>query len=57
MTDERDAEGNLLPDVQRLTKIVKFVRSTSLDEIPQLLNVIENNISLVLTINPASSPA
>ena len=57
MTDERDAEGNLLPDVQRLTKIGKFVRSTSLDEIPQLLNVIENNISLVLTINPASSPA
>ncbi|WP_371690031.1 sugar transferase [Macellibacteroides fermentans] len=57
MTDERDAEGNLLPDVQRLTKIGKFVCSTSLDEIPQLLNVIENNISLVLTINPASSPA
>ena len=57
MTDERDAEGNLLPDIQRLTKIGKFVRSTSQDEIPQLLNVIENNISLVLTINPASSPA
>ena len=57
MTDERDAEGNLLPDAERLTKIGKFVRSTSLDEIPQLLNVIENNISLVLTINPASSPA
>ena len=57
MTDERDSEGNLLPDAERLTKIGKFVRSTSLDEIPQLLNVIENNISLVLTINPASSPA
>ena len=57
MTDERDAEGNLLPDALRLTKTGKLVRSTSLDEIPQLLNVIENNISLVLTINPASSPA
>ena len=57
MTDERDSEENLLPDAERLTKIGKFVRSTSLDEIPQLLNVIENNISLVLTINPASSPA
>lgn len=47
MTDERDAEGNLLPDAQRLTKIGKFVRSTSLDEIPQLLNVIRGDMSLI----------
>ena len=47
MTDERDAEGNLLPDAQRLTKIGKFVRSTSLDEIPQLLNVIKGDMSLI----------
>ena len=57
MTDERDAERNLLPGAQHLTRIGKLVRSTSLDEIPQLLNVIENYISLVLTINPTSSPA
>ena len=38
MTDERDAEGNLLPDEQRLTKVGKFVRSTSIDELPQLVN-------------------
>ena len=47
MTDERDAEGNLLPDAQRLTKIGKLVRSTSLDEIPQLLNVIKGDMSLI----------
>ena len=47
MTDERDAEGNLLPDAQRLTKIGKFIRSTSLDEIPQLLNVIKGDMSLI----------
>ena len=47
MTDERDAEGNLLLDAQRLTKIGKFVRSTSLDEIPQLLNVIKGDMSLI----------
>ncbi len=47
MTDERDAEGNLLPDAERLTKIGKFVRSTSLDEIPQLLNVIKGDMSLI----------
>ena len=39
MTDERDAEGNLLPDETRLTKVGKFVRSTSIDELPQLINV------------------
>ncbi|WP_019539659.1 sugar transferase [Proteiniphilum acetatigenes] len=47
MTDERDASGNLLPDKERLTKVGCFVRSTSLDEIPQLLNVIKGDMSLI----------
>ena len=47
MTDQRDASGNLLPDAERLTKVGKFVRSTSLDEIPQLLNVIKGDMSLI----------
>ena len=47
MNDRRDASGNLLPDAQRLTKVGKFVRSTSLDEIPQLLNVIKGDMSLI----------
>jgi len=47
MTDEKDADGNLLHDALRLTKIGKFVRSTSLDEIPQLLNVLKGDMSLV----------
>ena len=47
MTDKRDTSGNLLPDSQRLTPIGRFVRSTSLDEIPQLLNVIKGDMSLV----------
>lgn len=47
MTDERDGNGNLLPDEKRLTRIGKFVRSTSLDEIPQLLNVIKGDMSLI----------
>lgn len=47
MTDERDADGNILPDAQRLTKIGKFVRSTSIDELPQLINVFKGNMSLV----------
>ena len=47
MTDERDASGNLLPDAERLTSVGKFVRSTSLDEIPQLLNVIKGDMSLI----------
>lgn len=47
MTDERDSNGNLLPDAVRLTKIGKFVRSTSLDEIPQLLNVMKGDMSLI----------
>ena len=47
MTDERDAEGNLLPDEQRLTKVGKFVRSTSIDELPQLINVLKGDMSLI----------
>ena len=47
MNDRKDASGNLLPDAQRLTKVGKFVRSTSLDEIPQLLNVIKGDMSLI----------
>ena len=47
MTDERDAEGNLLPDAQRLTKVGKFVRSTSIDELPQLINVFKGDMALI----------
>lgn len=47
MTDQRDKNGKLLPDAKRLTKIGSFVRKTSLDEIPQLLNVIKGDMSLV----------
>ena len=47
MTDERDASGNLLPDAERLTGVGRFVRSTSLDEIPQLINVIKGDMSLI----------
>lgn len=47
MTDERDAEGKLLPDAQRLTKVGKLVRSTSIDELPQLWNVLKGDMSLV----------
>lgn len=47
MTDERDADGNLLPDAQRLTKVGRFVRSTSIDELPQLFNVLKGDMSLI----------
>lgn len=47
MTDERDAEGNLLPDVQRLTKVGRMVRSTSIDELPQLINVLKGDMALI----------
>ena len=47
MTDEKDAEGKLLPDAQRLTKVGKFVRSTSIDELPQLINVFKGDMSLI----------
>lgn len=47
MTDERDAEGNLLPDADRLTKVGKIVRSLSIDELPQLINVLKGDMALV----------
>lgn len=47
MTDERDAYGNLLPDEQRLTRVGRFVRSTSIDELPQLLNVLKGDMALI----------
>ncbi|MHC5362129.1 sugar transferase [Myroides sp. LJL110] len=47
MNDKKDNEGKLLPDVQRITKVGKFVRATSLDELPQLLNVIKGDMALV----------
>lgn len=47
MTDERDAEGKLLPDAKRLTPVGKFVRSTSIDELPQLINVLIGDMSLI----------
>lgn len=47
MTDERDVNGNLLPDSLRLTKVGKFVRSTSIDELPQLINVLKGDMALI----------
>lgn len=47
MTDERDSEGNLLPDAERLTKVGKVVRSTSIDELPQLINVLKGDMALI----------
>lgn len=47
MTDERDLNGNLLPDEDRLTKVGKFVRSTSIDELPQLINVLKGDMALI----------
>ena len=47
MTDERDCNGNLLPDDIRLTKVGKFVRSTSIDELPQLINVLKGDMALI----------
>lgn len=47
MNDKKDKNGDLLPDVERLTKIGSFVRKTSLDEIPQLINVLKGDMSLI----------
>lgn len=47
MTDERDCEGNLLPDAERLTNVGKFIRSTSIDELPQLINVLKGDMALI----------
>ena len=47
MTDERDAEGNLLPDRERLTTVGRFIRATSLDELPQLINVLKGDMALI----------
>ena len=47
MTDERDENGELLPDVMRLTKVGKFIRSLSIDELPQLINVLKGEMSLI----------
>ena len=47
MTDERDADGKLLPDAQRLTKVGRFVRSTSVDELPQLINILKGDMALI----------
>ena len=47
MTNEKDADGNLLPDADRLTKVGSFVRSTSIDELPQLINVLKGDMALI----------
>lgn len=47
MNDAKDSDGNLLPDAERLTKVGNFIRKTSLDEIPQLINVIKGDMSLI----------
>ena len=47
MTDERDANGNLLPDSERLTPVGKFVRSTSIDELPQLINILKGDMAFI----------
>lgn len=47
MTDERDTDGNLLPDAKRLTRLGHFIRSTSIDELPQLINVLKGDMSLI----------
>ena len=52
MTDERGADGELLPDAERLTRVGRFVRSTSIDELPQLINVLKGDMSLIGPLAP-----
>lgn len=47
MTDEKDANGNLLPDAERLTSIGRFIRSTSIDELPQLINILKGDMAFI----------
>ncbi|MGM9803090.1 MAG: sugar transferase [Muribaculaceae bacterium] len=47
MTDEKDSDGNLLPDAERLTPVGKFVRSTSIDELPQLINILKGDMAFI----------
>lgn len=47
MTDERDSKGNLLPDADRLTPVGKFIRSTSIDELPQLINILKGDMAFI----------
>lgn len=47
MTDEKDSEGNLLPDADRLTKVGEFIRSTSIDELPQLINIMKGDMAFI----------
>ena len=47
MTDERDKDGNLLPDADRLTKVGRFIRSTSIDELPQLINILKGDMAFI----------
>ena len=47
MTDERDADGNLLPDAMRLTKVGRFIRSASIDELPQLVNILKGDMAFI----------
>ena len=47
MTDERDSDGNLLPDGERLTKVGRFIRSTSIDELPQLINILRGDMAFI----------
>ena len=47
MTDERDSEGNLLPDADRLTKVGRFIRSTSIDELPQFINILKGDMAFI----------
>ena len=47
MTDERDADGKLLPDADRLTKVGRFIRSTSIDELPQLINILKGDMAFI----------